>query len=60
MVTMSPSEMEKEDEEAGAADHHSMFHLWGYKNPFAAILILTLIIRLCWTADMDLLEAKVV
>ena len=43
VVMMSPSEMEKE-EEAEAADHHSMFHLWGYKNPFAAILILTLII----------------
>ena len=41
---MSPSEMEKEEEAAGATDHHSMFHLWGYKNPFAAIFVFTLVL----------------
>ena len=40
---MSPSEMEKE-EEAGATDHHSMFHLWEYKNPLAAIFVFTLVL----------------
>ena len=40
---MNPSEMEKE-EETGATDHHSMFHLWEYKNSFAAIFIFTLVL----------------